>query len=55
MSKRAWKLPRCQALRNITAQDIAVDCVNMLYDMISRKVCQLPGREYDLKCCPRDT
>ena len=36
-------------------EDIAEDCVNMLYDMISRKVCQLPGRVYNLKFCPRDT
>ena len=44
MNKRVWKLPRCQALRNITAQDIAVDCVNMLYDMISGKSLSTAGQ-----------
>lgn len=36
-------------------EDIAEDCLNMLYDMIARKVDQLPGKVYNLKFCPRDT
>lgn len=36
-------------------EDIAKDCLNMLYDMISRRVDKLPGRVYNLKFCPRDT
>ena len=35
--------------------DIAGECLNMLYDMIGKKVEKMPGRVYNLKFCPRDT
>ncbi|MBE6403070.1 MAG: GntR family transcriptional regulator [Lentisphaerae bacterium] len=35
--------------------DIAGECLNMLYDMIGKKIEKMPGRVYNLKFCPRDT